>query len=219
LRLHILPVQRNELVLRILPGDRGHIGFLRRSELEQIGPPVGVDDEIGHELRPRGLGENVYFPRRSRAAFRIADDPAHGVAGGDRAGADELLAFLERDIRDLAGRGIDLVEGAFGKGINLHGIDVAVTGRLHACGFIGRGDPDRGIFRFRHRFSGRQGFQLAGQGQGRAERHDFDRPRRIGVENGGRRIAIIVDRRRLEGRTGGERSGGDKKRRQNVKAH
>ena len=32
--------------------------------------------------------------RRARSALRIADDPAHGVAGGDGTGADELLARL-----------------------------------------------------------------------------------------------------------------------------
>jgi hypothetical protein len=36
------------------------------------------------------------------AAFGVADDPAHGVAGGDGAGADELLAGLEGDVGDLS---------------------------------------------------------------------------------------------------------------------
>jgi hypothetical protein len=36
-------------------------------------------------------------------AERVADDPAHGVAGGDGTRADELLARLKRDVGDLAG--------------------------------------------------------------------------------------------------------------------
>ena len=116
-------------------------------------------------------------------------------------------------------RGIDLVEGTLHKRIDLHRIDVAIARRLHAGGFIGRGDPDRRIFRFRRGLSGRQWFQLAGQRQRRAERHDFDRPRRIGVENGGRRIAVIVDQRRLEGRTGGQRAGSDENCGQRFQAH
>ena len=59
------------------------------------------------------------------AALGVADDPAHGVAGGDGAGADELLAGFERDVGDLARRGIDLIERAVGEGIDLDGVDVA----------------------------------------------------------------------------------------------
>jgi hypothetical protein len=145
--------------------------------------------------------------------------PAHGVASGVGAGADELLAFLKGYIGHLTGRGIDFIECAFGEGIDLHGVDVAVAGRLHARGFIGRGHPDRRIFRLRCVLPDRLRFHWPGQRQRRAEGHDFDWLRRIGVENGRRRIAVIVDRRRLEGRTGGERSGRDKKCRQNLETH
>ena len=71
------------------------------------------------------------------SALGVADDPAHGVAGGDRAGADELLAGLQRDVGDLARRGIDLIERAGRERIDLHGVDVAVAHRLHAGGGIG----------------------------------------------------------------------------------
>ena len=33
------------------PGDRRHIGLLGGAELEMVGAPVGVDDEIGDEVR------------------------------------------------------------------------------------------------------------------------------------------------------------------------
>ena len=53
--------------------------------------------------------------RRADAALRIADDPAHGVAGGDGAGTDKLFTRLERDVGDLTRRGIDLIERAIGE--------------------------------------------------------------------------------------------------------
>jgi hypothetical protein len=56
------------------------------------------------KIRPGRLDQDVDLLGRARAALGVADDPAHGVAGGDRAGADELLAFLQGDVGDLAGR-------------------------------------------------------------------------------------------------------------------
>ena len=79
----------------------------------------------------------------------VADNPAHGVAGGDRAGADELLARLERDVGDLADRGVDLIERAACVGIDLHGVDEAVADRLHARGGVGLVDAHRGVGRLR----------------------------------------------------------------------
>ena len=55
----ILPAQRDELVLRILPGHRGHIGLLGRAQLEMIGAPVGVDDEVGLQVGPRRLDQDM----------------------------------------------------------------------------------------------------------------------------------------------------------------
>ena len=72
-----------------------------------------------------------------RPAFGIADDPAHGIAGGDRAGADELFAFLQGDVGHLPRRGIDLIERPWRKRIDLNGIDVAIAGRLHAGSGVG----------------------------------------------------------------------------------
>jgi hypothetical protein len=42
----------------------------------------------------------------------IADDPAHRVAGGDGAGADELLAFCRAMSVICPDCGIDLIERA-----------------------------------------------------------------------------------------------------------
>src|SRR6516165_10139174 len=98
-----------------------------------IGTPVRVDDEI----RTGRLDLDVDAFRLPGPAFGVADDPAHRVAGGHRSGPYKLLAFLQSDIRYLSGGGIDLVQGAGGVRINLHGVDVAVARRLHACRLIG----------------------------------------------------------------------------------
>ena len=106
-------------------------------QLEVIGPAIGVDDEIGDEIGARRLDQNVDALRRAGAALGVADDPAHRVAGGDGAGADELLARLERDVGDLARRGIDLIERAIGEGIDLDGVEIARPRRLNARRAIG----------------------------------------------------------------------------------
>jgi hypothetical protein len=80
----VLAAQRDQLVLWILPGHRGHIGLLGRAQLHQIGAPIGVDHEIGREIRPRRLGQDMNALGRPGAALGVADHPAHGVAGGDR---------------------------------------------------------------------------------------------------------------------------------------
>ena len=84
------------------------------------------------EIRPRRLHQDVDALGRAAAALGVADDPAHRVAGGDGAGADELLARLERDVSDLARRGIDLIERAVGEGIDLDGVEITGPRRLHA---------------------------------------------------------------------------------------
>ena len=48
-----------------------------------------------------------------------------------------MLACLKRDVRDLAGRGIDLIERSFRPGILLDRIEEAVAHGLHAGGVIG----------------------------------------------------------------------------------
>ncbi len=56
----VLPAQRDQRVLRILPGDRGHVGALGRAQLQQVGAAVGVDDEVGGEVGPRRLDDDVH---------------------------------------------------------------------------------------------------------------------------------------------------------------
>src|SRR5262249_51417430 len=42
LRDRILPAQRNQLVLRVLPGHRGHVGLLGGTQLEMIRAPLNL---------------------------------------------------------------------------------------------------------------------------------------------------------------------------------
>ena len=100
-------------------------------------------------------------------AFGIADDPAHGVAGRNGSGADELLAGLERDVGDLAWRGIDLIERAIGEGIDLDSVEVSGPGRLNACRAIGLLDTGVRVGRLRRRFrTTGSGLSCPGSGKG-----------------------------------------------------
>src|SRR3546814_894773 len=78
-----------------------------------VSAPVGIDDEIGGKVAARRLDQDVDLGCISGSAGRIADDPAHGVARRDWSRAAQLLARLKRDVGDLAGRSIDLIECAF----------------------------------------------------------------------------------------------------------
>ena len=69
-------------------------------------------------------------------ALGIANDPASGVSRRDRSRAGQAFAGLQRDVGDLTGNGIDLIERALREGIDLHGIDEAITHRLHARGGV-----------------------------------------------------------------------------------
>ena len=99
--------------------------------------------------RRRRFDPDVGLPRCAHAAFRIADDPAHRVAGGDGARADKLLALLEWDIGDRSGRRIDLIERAFGEWIDLDRVDIAGASGLHPCHGVRLRHPNFGIGRFR----------------------------------------------------------------------
>src|SRR3546814_5341503 len=74
----------------------------------------------------------------------MAEDPAHGAARRDWSRDDQLLARLKRDVGDLAGRSIDLIECAFGPDEPLHGVDEAVAARLDSRGLIRRSHPGHG---------------------------------------------------------------------------
>ena len=70
LRDRVLPAQRNQLVLRVLPGHRGHVGLLGGAQLEMIRAPVGVDDQIGYQIRTGRLDLDVDAFRLPGPAFR-----------------------------------------------------------------------------------------------------------------------------------------------------
>ena len=101
-----------------------------------IGAAVGVNDQIGDDVGPGRLNEDVNLLGARWPALGIADDPPHGVTGRNRAGADQLLALLQGDVGHLSGRGIDLVEGTLSERKHLHGIHVAVTARLDPGGSV-----------------------------------------------------------------------------------
>ena len=108
-RLGALLLEGDELVRRVGPGHRGHVGLLGGAHLQVIGAPVGGDDEVGLEIGADRLHQDVDLGALALAAGGVADDPAHGVAGRDR---DQLLAGLQRDVGDLVGGGVELVERA-----------------------------------------------------------------------------------------------------------
>ena len=70
-------------------------------------------------------------------ALGVADDPAHGVAGGNRTRTYQLFASLQRDVGHFAGRGIDLIERAIREGIDLDRVDIAVVTRFDARILVG----------------------------------------------------------------------------------
>ena len=143
---------------------------------------------------------------------RVADDPAHGVAGGDRSRTDELLSGFERDVGDLAGRRVDLIEGTVGVGIDLDGVDIAGAGRLHARLAVCLVDARVGIGRVARCGPGAgNGLELARQRQKLRQFHDLHGLGRIGLQHRLPRRVIVGDRRRLPGRAGTERGGGEQK--------
>src|SRR6516164_9553663 len=76
-------------------------------------------------------------------------------------GTDELLAVLQSDISDVSGRGIDLIECALGKRIDLHRIDVPGPDRLHTGRRIGEVNALLGIARLGCRAPAGERLQLA----------------------------------------------------------
>ena len=124
------------------------------------------------------------------AADRVADDPAHGIASGDGASADEGFSRLQRYVGDLADGGIDLIEGAARIGVDLHGVDEAVAHRLDAGGRIGLIDAGGGVHRFRRAARFLDRLHLAGKRQGARQFDDGDGSRRFDRLHGGGRVVI-----------------------------
>ena len=78
-------------------------------------------------------------------AQRIADHPAHRIAGSNRSGTDELFAFLQCDIGHLARLGIDLKQRALGIGIALDRIVESDIVGLDPCGIVRRSHLALGV--------------------------------------------------------------------------
>src|SRR5262249_41019321 len=196
----VVPAERNKLVLRVLPGHRGHVRFLGGTQLEMIGAAVRVDDEIGDEIGTGRFDLDVDAFRLPGPTFGVTDDPAHRVAGGHRSRSNKLLAFLQGDIRNLSRGGIDLVQSAGRIRINLHGVDVAVGGRLYAGRLIGLGHAVGRVLRFRTQgSSARHGLELAWKRERLGDLHDLHGPRWFALEHGRRGIVVVADFRRPEG--------------------
>ena len=210
LSLGILAAECDELILRILPGYRGHVSLLGRTQLKVIGPRIGVDDEVGHQFRPRRLDEDVDLLGRARAALGVAYDPAHGVAGRYGTGANECLSGLQGNVGDLTGGGIHLVERAFDERIDLDGVDEAIPDWLHARSRIGLIYPYGGIGGFWRGFAVLTDWlQLSRQRQHLRQLNHFDWRGWIGSKDGGSGF-IVGDLRRLHRRgAAGERGGAE----------
>ena len=208
----VLLAQGNELVLGVEPRHGGHVGLIVGAQLQMVGPAVCVDDEIGDEIRASRLDQDMYTLGRSCPAIGIADDPAHGVAGGDGSGTDELLAGFERDVGDLAGCGVELIERAFGERINLDGVDVAGAGRFHACRSVGLLNARSWIGGIVRRGLGAgDRLELAWQRQEFRQFDDLHRLGRIGLQHRLPRGVIVFDCGRLPGRAGAKGGAGKQK--------
>ena len=106
-----------------------------------VGPAIRVEDQVGFDIGPGRLDEDMDAGRAARAADGIADDPAGRVAGGDRTVADQPLAVVECDLGDPSGARIDPVERARAVVIDLNRIEVSLPQGFDPRGGIGRGDP------------------------------------------------------------------------------
>ena len=143
------------------------------------------------------------------SALGVADDPAHRVACCDGPGADELLAGLERDVGDLARRGIDLIERAVGEGIDLDGVEVAGPRRLNARRAIRLIDSRMRIRGLGRRFHVvRKRLELPGQRQRLRQLDDLHGLGRIGLKHCLLRRVVVADLGRLPcGRACAKRNG------------
>src|SRR5579871_4170864 len=70
----------------------------------------------------------------------VSNHPAHGGARRERPRARQLLARLERNIGDLAWRGINLIKRARAIGKDLDGVEVAGAPGLHSRDIVGHLD-------------------------------------------------------------------------------
>jgi hypothetical protein len=71
-------------IFRIEPSDRRHVRHFTRTRLDQVGQPIGIDDEIRLDGRPRRLDQDVDAPGIAASAFGVPNDPAYDFAGCKR---------------------------------------------------------------------------------------------------------------------------------------
>src|SRR6185312_11894858 len=69
-------------VFRVEPGDRRHVRLFARAEFDQVGPSIGVDNQVGLDGGPRRLHHDMHAPGFAVSAFGVTDYPTHGVARG-----------------------------------------------------------------------------------------------------------------------------------------
>lgn len=169
-----------------------------------VGPPIGVDDQIGGQPGPGRLDQNVDALGGPCAAYGVADNPADRIACGDRAGTDELFSVLKRDVGNLTRGCVKLVECTLAPGILLDGIEEPVAHRLHSRGRVRPADAKlwiAGLGRGR-RFDR---LQLPGKWQRFGYPHNLDG---AGLFGFGRSRSGALERQRfrlrMRGRTGRE---------------
>src|SRR3546814_299587 len=103
----------------------------RLAQLDVICPTARVDDQIRDDVGPGWFHEDMNASRRALAAQRVTNNPPYRIARGDGTRADQLLAFLQGDIGNLARRCIDLEQCALGPGITPVDADRTVALERH----------------------------------------------------------------------------------------
>jgi hypothetical protein len=122
------------------------------------------------------------------AADRVADHPAHRIAGRHRR---ERLARLQRNIGDALGRRIELVEGAFREWIDLDRVDIAVFRWFLGRSFVGIGDAFRRLTLILGHLS-RFGLQLTRQRKRFCDLDDLHRLVRRLLDGGWLEVRLVI---------------------------
>src|SRR5665213_788288 len=123
------------LLLRIIPGDDAGVGVtLAADGLQEVGPLVRGQDDVGPQIAADRLDDHDHLLRRADALDSLAQHPAHGVAGGF---GDQLLPRPQRDGGEEAGTGVDGVEPARLVVVIERRIDIGAGGRPRARRAVG----------------------------------------------------------------------------------
>lgn len=87
-----LALQGQHPISRIVPAHRRHPGAFGQRQFQQVRPAADDDDQIRLQPATDRLDQYIDTQRVADAAGRVADDSAHGIAGGDR---HQFIAGLE----------------------------------------------------------------------------------------------------------------------------